>query len=78
MAIILVRAGMGMDPGALKRLSCAVFRLAFSPCIVELCCTGVVSHFLLGLPWTFAFILGLKFLICKASHTCYNITKPDT
>ena len=62
MAIILVRAGIGLDPGALKYQTFAVFRLAFSPCLMELCCIGVVSHFLIGLPWIYAFILGLIFL----------------
>ncbi|XP_050390226.1 sodium/hydrogen exchanger 9B2 isoform X3 [Patella vulgata] len=58
LAVILIRAGLGLDPKALKRLSFVVIRLAFSPCLMETITDGIVSHFLLGLPWEFGFMLG--------------------
>ena len=33
LAVILLRAGLGLDPAALRSLSAAVFRLAFLPCM---------------------------------------------
>ncbi|CAD5122438.1 DgyrCDS10862 [Dimorphilus gyrociliatus] len=56
--VILTRAGLGLDPVALKKLSFGVIRLAFIPCLVEALTVGVVSHFLLDLPWSWGFMLG--------------------
>ena len=58
LVIILTRAGLGLDPEALKRLSGVVFRLAFIPCLVETLIVGVASHVLLDLPWLWGFMLG--------------------
>uniref|UniRef100_A0AAQ5Z0H4 Cation/H+ exchanger transmembrane domain-containing protein n=1 Tax=Amphiprion ocellaris TaxID=80972 RepID=A0AAQ5Z0H4_AMPOC len=58
LSIILTRAGLGLDPSALRRLKAVCVRLAIGPCVVEACCVAVVSHLLLGLPWTWGFILG--------------------
>ena len=44
LVIILMRAGLGLDPSALKRLSGMVFRLAFLPCLVETFVVGVAAH----------------------------------
>ena len=35
-----------------------VFRLAFTPCLVEAVAVAVASHFLLDLPWLWGFMLG--------------------
>ena len=35
-----------------------VFRLAFTPCLVETVVVAITSHFLLGLPWLWGFMLG--------------------
>lgn len=56
--VILTRAGLGLDPVALKQLSFGVLRLAFIPCLVEATTVGITSHFLLGLPWSWGFMLG--------------------
>nr|XP_045611562.1 sodium/hydrogen exchanger 9B2-like isoform X1 [Procambarus clarkii]XP_045611657.1 sodium/hydrogen exchanger 9B2-like isoform X1 [Procambarus clarkii]XP_045611740.1 sodium/hydrogen exchanger 9B2-like isoform X1 [Procambarus clarkii] len=56
--VILIRAGLGLDPVALKKLSCTVLRLAFLPCLVEATSTGIASKFLLGLPWSWSIMLG--------------------
>ena len=58
LVVILLRSGLGLDIEALKRLKCTVIRLAFSPCLVEAITVGIVSHFLLGMPWLWAFMLG--------------------
>ena len=34
------------------------FRLAFTPCLVETVVVAITSHFLLGLPWLWGFMLG--------------------
>lgn len=58
LAVILLRSGLGLDIDALKRLRFTVLRLAFGPCITEAVTVAIISHFLLGLPWLWAFQLG--------------------
>ena len=58
LAIILIRAGLGLDPAALKRLSFVVIRLAFSPCLAETITDGIAAHLILGFPWQWGFMLG--------------------
>jgi len=62
LAVILARAGLGLDPHALRKLSFGVIRLAFTPCIVEAVTTAVASHFILGFPWAWGFMLGFVVL----------------
>uniref|UniRef100_A0A8C9ZF77 Uncharacterized protein n=1 Tax=Sander lucioperca TaxID=283035 RepID=A0A8C9ZF77_SANLU len=58
LSIILTRAGLGLDPTALRRLKAVCVRLAVGPCVLEASVVAVVSHFLLGLPWIWGFIQG--------------------
>ena len=58
LTVILTRAGLGLDPVALKRLSMGVIRLAFCPCLVEAVVEAVAAHFFLGFPWQWGFMLG--------------------
>ncbi|XP_041117251.1 sodium/hydrogen exchanger 9B2-like isoform X2 [Polyodon spathula] len=58
LAIILVRAGLGLDAKALRKLKLVCLRLACGPCTIEACSVAVISHFLMGLPWIWGFILG--------------------
>ncbi|KAJ8008597.1 hypothetical protein DPEC_G00106540 [Dallia pectoralis] len=58
LAIILTRAGLGLDPKSLSKLKAVCLRVAVGPCTVEASTVAVMSHFLLGLPWSWAFILG--------------------
>lgn len=58
LVIILIRAGLGLDPNALKRLSGMVIRLAVIPSLVEASSVAVMSHFLLELPWIWGCLLG--------------------
>ncbi|OCT99933.1 sodium/hydrogen exchanger 9B2 isoform X2 [Xenopus laevis] len=58
LAIILVRAGLGLDSKALRKLKAVCLRLSFGPCTVESCTAAAVSHFIMGLPLTWGFMLG--------------------
>ncbi|XP_040822827.1 sodium/hydrogen exchanger 9B2 [Ochotona curzoniae] len=58
LSIILVRAGLGLDSKALKKLKGVCVRLSLGPCLVEACTAAVLAHFLMGLPWQWGFILG--------------------
>uniref|UniRef100_A0A3Q2YBI1 Cation/H+ exchanger transmembrane domain-containing protein n=1 Tax=Hippocampus comes TaxID=109280 RepID=A0A3Q2YBI1_HIPCM len=58
LAVILARAGLGLDPSqALRKLKSVCLRVAVGPCIIEACTIALVSHFLMGLPWVWGFIL---------------------
>ena len=58
MVVILCRAGIGLDPDALRRLSLVVSRLACIPCMLEATTVAVISHFILDLPLIWGFVLG--------------------
>ncbi|XP_055014042.1 sodium/hydrogen exchanger 9B2 isoform X2 [Boleophthalmus pectinirostris] len=58
LAVILARAGLGLDPLALKKLKSVCLRVSVGPCMIEACTIALVSHFLMGLPWVWGFILG--------------------
>lgn len=58
LTVILIRAGLGLDPKALRRLSFAVLRLAFSPCLAETVAIGVAAYLILDFPWPWGFMLG--------------------
>ncbi|KAM3864956.1 sodium/hydrogen exchanger 9B2-like [Diretmus argenteus] len=58
LAVILARAGLGLDASALKKLKSVCIRVAIGPCITEACTIALVSHFLMNLPWVWGFILG--------------------
>uniref|UniRef100_A0AAQ5YQ95 Cation/H+ exchanger transmembrane domain-containing protein n=1 Tax=Amphiprion ocellaris TaxID=80972 RepID=A0AAQ5YQ95_AMPOC len=58
LAVILARAGLGLDPTALRKLKSVCIRVATGPCLIEACTVALVSHFLMGLPWVWGFILG--------------------
>ncbi|XP_024597593.1 sodium/hydrogen exchanger 9B1 [Neophocaena asiaeorientalis asiaeorientalis] len=58
LTIILVQAGLGLDPQALKHLKGVCLRLSMGPCLIEACSTAVVSHFLMNFPWQWGFLLG--------------------
>ena len=65
LAVILLRAGLGLDPAALRRLSGMVLRLAFLPCLVEAGVVMLASRLLLSLPWLWGAMLG--FLLAAVS-----------
>lgn len=58
LVIILVRAGLDLDPQALKKLKYTVLKLGLVPWGVEAVVVGVLSHYFLGLPLLWGFALG--------------------
>ncbi|XP_016079091.1 PREDICTED: sodium/hydrogen exchanger 9B1 isoform X3 [Miniopterus natalensis] len=58
LTLILIKAGLGLDPQALKRLKRVCLRLSMGPCLMEACSTAVISHFLMNFPWQWGFLLG--------------------
>ncbi|XP_047713042.1 sodium/hydrogen exchanger 9B2 isoform X2 [Prionailurus viverrinus] len=71
LSIILVRAGLGLDSKALKKLKGVCIRLSMGPCLVEACTSALLAHFLMGLPWQWGFVLGKEAMESKkASQPC--------
>lgn len=58
MTMILLRAGLGLNASALRRLSMVVLRVAVIPCSAEAVTVALVSHYLLDFPWQWGFLLG--------------------
>ncbi|KAJ4436481.1 hypothetical protein ANN_16512 [Periplaneta americana] len=58
LVIILTRAGLDLDPAALKRLRITVPKLGLVPWVVECVVMAIMTYYLLGLPWIWGFLLG--------------------
>ncbi|XP_061175660.1 sodium/hydrogen exchanger 9B2-like [Saccostrea echinata] len=58
LTVILLRAGLGLDPVALRKLSLTVLRVALVPCLFEVAANAVTANLLLAMPWTWSFMLG--------------------
>ncbi|XP_059046573.1 sodium/hydrogen exchanger 9B2-like isoform X2 [Achroia grisella] len=58
LVIILTRAGLGLDAAILRKHYVAVLQLGLLPWLVECVAISVTSHYLLGLPWIWGFLLG--------------------
>ncbi|XP_049642491.1 sodium/hydrogen exchanger 9B1-like [Suncus etruscus] len=58
LTVILVQAGLGLDPQVLKTMKGVCLRLSVGPCLAEALASAVISHFLLGFPWKWGFLLG--------------------
>jgi NhaP-type Na+/H+ or K+/H+ antiporter len=58
LVIILIRAGLEMDPEAFKRIYVTILKLGLIPWTVECGVCAIMSHYLLDLPWIWAFLLG--------------------
>jgi len=58
LTVILLMAGLELDPMQLLKLSGVVVRATFIPCLTEAVAIAVLSKFLLGFPWTVGFMLG--------------------
>ena len=59
LVVILLRGGLALDAKQLWKLKFAVPILAFLPGVTEGAVDGLVSIFLLGLPWRWGLMLGL-------------------
>ncbi|XP_047106540.1 putative SLC9B1-like protein SLC9B1P1 [Schistocerca piceifrons] len=58
LTVIMMRAGLGLEAGALRRLSGVVARLALLPSITEAGTLAVATYYLLSLPWLWGLLLG--------------------
>ncbi|XP_060518292.1 sodium/hydrogen exchanger 9B1 isoform X2 [Cylas formicarius] len=58
LVIILIRAGLDLDPSALRRLKFTVMKLGLIPWITEASVTAVFSRYFLDMPWNYAVLLG--------------------
>ncbi|XP_015610282.1 sodium/hydrogen exchanger 9B2 [Cephus cinctus] len=58
LVIILTRAGLDLDPNALKKLRITVPKLGLIPWFAEAGAVAVTTYFLLGLPWVWGLLLG--------------------
>lgn len=58
LVIILTRAGLDLDPDALKKLRITVPKLGLIPWVVETLIVAILTKYLLGLPWIWGFLLG--------------------
>lgn len=58
LVIILARAGLDLDPTALRRLKWSVLKLGLGPWFVESVVVAVLSKFCLNIPWDYSFALG--------------------
>lgn len=58
LVIILTRAGLEMDPHAFKKVYVTILKLGLIPWTCEFVLIGVLTHFLLDLPWMWSMMLG--------------------
>jgi NhaP-type Na+/H+ or K+/H+ antiporter len=64
LVIILTRAGLDLDPAALRRLRVTVPKLGLVPWMVECVVVAVMTHYLMDLPWIWGFLLGYIVYSC--------------
>ncbi|XP_053594231.1 sodium/hydrogen exchanger 9B2 [Microplitis demolitor] len=58
LVIILIRAGLDLDPNALKRQKITMPKLGLVPWTVEATLVAVTARYLLNLPWIWTFLIG--------------------
>lgn len=58
LVIILTRAGLDVDPSALRRLTIPVLKLSLVPFTVEACSMMILSRYFLDLSWMYGLLLG--------------------
>ncbi|XP_044752203.1 sodium/hydrogen exchanger 9B2 isoform X2 [Coccinella septempunctata] len=58
LVIILIRAGLDLDPHALKRLKFTVLKLGLGPWFIEMITVAIFALYLLELPLSWALLLG--------------------
>lgn len=58
LVIILTRAGLDLDPTALRRQKITVPKLGLIPWVVEAGVVAILTRYLIGLPWLWGFLLG--------------------
>lgn len=58
LVIILTRAGLNLDPKALKAMKITLPKMDLIPWTFEVVVLACSGHYLLGLPWIWGFLLG--------------------
>lgn len=58
LVIILIRAGLEMDPAAFRNIYTTILKLGLVPWTVECVLCAVLSHYFFGMVWLWAFALG--------------------
>ncbi|XP_060518367.1 sodium/hydrogen exchanger 9B2-like isoform X2 [Cylas formicarius] len=58
LVIILIRAGLDLDPKALWRLKFIVVRLSLIPWLIEAVVCALATRYLLGMAWRYTILLG--------------------
>ena len=58
LTVILLRAGLAIDPQMIRRLSGVCFRLSLIPCIIEATTFGLCAHLLIDFPIQWGLLLG--------------------
>ncbi|KAH0554196.1 sodium/hydrogen exchanger 9B2 isoform X2 [Cotesia glomerata] len=58
LVIILIRAGLDLDPNALKRQKITLPKIGLIPWTVEATLVAVTTRYLLDLPWIWTFLIG--------------------
>ncbi|CAH1388389.1 unnamed protein product [Nezara viridula] len=65
LSVILIKAGLGLNPAVLKRLKFTVLRLAVVPCVCEAFAAAIAAKYFNQIPWIWAFLIG--FILCPIS-----------
>ncbi|GAB1862913.1 Mitochondrial sodium/hydrogen exchanger NHA2 [Camponotus japonicus] len=58
LVIILTRAGLDLDPNALRKLKVTVPKIGLIPWVVEATVVAVMTRYTLDLPWIWGYLLG--------------------
>ncbi|XP_059473319.1 sodium/hydrogen exchanger 9B2-like [Neocloeon triangulifer] len=58
LVIIMMRAGLDLDPKSVKNLKYSILTLGWIPWAIEMCCVASMSWWLLNLSWPWALMLG--------------------
>jgi NhaP-type Na+/H+ or K+/H+ antiporter len=58
LVIIMTRAGLDLDSATLMRMRITVLKIGLIPWVVECTVIAIMTHYLMGLPWIWAFLLG--------------------
>lgn len=74
LTVILLMAGLELDPVQLRKLKGMVLRATFIPFFVEATATAVLCNLILGFPWMIGFMLG--FMLAAIIIPCFmSLTK---
>ena len=56
--IIITRAGLELDPAAVRKLGSLIVKLSLVPVAAECSAIAIMTYFLFDLPWIWGFLLG--------------------